>query len=1143
MMDPYMKFKYKRYQPLERLMFMSKKRKRDATDVDLDLVETYEQLANEDEAIRLAAAHKLLTEVYRPDTTTAEQLDSVLTRLFRGLCSGRKAARLGFAVALTELLTELSKAKTPSATITQEEVITLFESSSTVKGGTSGQDERDHYFGRVFGAEAIIKSGFLFNWPDPFQWTRLLSSLCSLAQKKPWLRQECGWVLYQLASQPFDSAKQPFVEEALKTMASTNIIRTPEGVAVWLAAKQQYPDANLSEHVWKHKHPLAKKGVQSLAEIMKDAKPQQSDDKHEVQGAAVWSATLHFAWKVVLAFLYKNNGHQNLDFSAFWKGVVEEGLFSGKSSTERKSSGLLLWATILESAPVPLLPSTFTKNALHCLITSLAGEEQYLRKGAQQLLKILKRQASLRIPAEDERVVGACLSNLLDVTNYADFDRLTKTTAVAELVTLSDWGTQRATFESLNAQCVTVMREEAVENRDSKIRYVLDLQSKMYMADLKAYMSPPVDNADARCYWILQCWLEYMSQLKNSAEDVRSFLHDRIATAFDQLLRHGTRGIELIGRVLSKKEWRKPIEQDFDETIKKILRFAFEKLDCFFDAGGQAEYPAGPENASKDVVSQADGMVVLYGILIFETYSGNTDAAEVLLELNQGTQDGYFPTEVLIEALLSLASQPSRLARTAVATVFGTMISESFGLGIEGVKSLTRVLLTKENSQGQQEIFEAANDENLKDVQEDGHSNEEGSLDSDVEMINGVDQPSEGLEETSPDTSDNDSVFDEEEADNNAEAYAALDAALASALGNSKSNPEESASDSDPDLSDSEMLALDAQLSTVFREHASVLSQRKEQKKTQKQTKEALINFKNRALDLVEIYLKRQPLNPLCLEFMLPLLQAIEVTKTKQYAERCCGFMREYNAKCKGQNVPLLSDTKDATALATLSSMLAQIHELATKPTSNAHAAACSQASLLITKVLVKSCGKEGLDVSVDRYAKTQMRWLVEQGKGVQLKPKLFTDWNNWCASVAGSVLKATEDVPEMNLEVNKSALKKNGKEKKVAEGKVLNVLEAEEEQADKVVEESKSSKKSRKKEKKKERERQESNKERKQRREERTVRKEEEARKEREDELAEVPKEKELPHWAAREGRERQRKLQKQRLEKEQKREKKQKK
>jgi DNA polymerase phi len=990
---------------------MTKKRKRDAIDVDVDLVDTYEQLANEDEAIRLAAAHKLLTKVFRPNTTTPEVLETVLTRLLRGLCSGRKAARLGFAVALTELLTELSKAKTREETITHDQVVALLESTSTVEGSTSGQDERDHYFGRVFGAEAIIKSGFLFDSEDRSQWKRLLTSLCSLAHKKPWLRQECGWVLSQFASQSSDSSNQPYVEQALETMASERIIRTPEGVAVWVAAKQQYPEANLSEHVWKHKHPLAKKDVHSLAEIMMDAKPQQSDDAHRAQGAAVWSANLHFAWNAVLAFLYKNKVPQILDFSAFWKGVVEEGLFSEKSSTERKSSGLLLWATILESAPVDLLPSTFTKNALHCLITSLAGDEQYLRKGAQQLLKTLKRQASIRIPLEDERVIGKCVSNLLDATNYADFDRLTKTTTLAELVTLSDWGTQRATFEMLNYQCITVMRKEGEDNRDSKIRYVLDLQSKMYTADLKAYMSPPLDDADMRCYWILEYWLDYMSQLKDSAEDLRSFLHDRIATAFEQLLKHGTRGIELIGRVLSKKEWRKPFERDFDESIKKTLRFASERLDRFFDDGGEPEFRAGPETASKDVISQADGMVVLYGILMFETYSGNADAVEILLELNQGTSDGYFPTEVLIEALLSLASQPSKLARTAVATVFGSIFSGSFGLGIEGVKSLTRVLLTKENAQGQQEMFEAANNEDLNAVQDSDDSNGEDNLDSDVEMINGVNDPQEDSEDSSSAISDNDSVSEEAADDKNIEAYAALDAALASALGNSKSNPEESPSDSDPNLSDSEMLALDAQLSTVFREHASVLSQRKEQKKTQKQTKEALINFKNRALDLVEIYLKRQPLNPLCLEFILPLLEAITITKTKQFAERCCGVLRDYSAKCKGQNVPLLSDAKDSTALATLSSMLAQIHDLAAKPASNAHAAACSQASLLVTKVLVKSCGKAGLDVAVDRYAKTQMRWLMEQGRGVELKPQFFTDWNNWCGSVAGHVLRGREEV------------------------------------------------------------------------------------------------------------------------------------
>ena len=86
---------------------MSKKRLREHPTVDTRLVEIYEDLASVDEKILLKAAHRLLTEFIHQKKASGEQLNEILRRLIRGLCSSRKAARLGFSVALTEFLVEL----------------------------------------------------------------------------------------------------------------------------------------------------------------------------------------------------------------------------------------------------------------------------------------------------------------------------------------------------------------------------------------------------------------------------------------------------------------------------------------------------------------------------------------------------------------------------------------------------------------------------------------------------------------------------------------------------------------------------------------------------------------------------------------------------------------------------------------------------------------------------------------------------------------------------------------------------------------------------------------------------------------------------------------------------------------------------
>jgi DNA polymerase phi len=117
---------------------MSKKRPREVTAADTRLIEIYDDLANEDEEIRLKAAHALLSQFSSRECTT-EQHKTILKRLFRGLCSGRKAARLGFSVALTEFLSQVFLPYVDDQKINISEIIDVLESQTAVDGSTSGQ--------------------------------------------------------------------------------------------------------------------------------------------------------------------------------------------------------------------------------------------------------------------------------------------------------------------------------------------------------------------------------------------------------------------------------------------------------------------------------------------------------------------------------------------------------------------------------------------------------------------------------------------------------------------------------------------------------------------------------------------------------------------------------------------------------------------------------------------------------------------------------------------------------------------------------------------------------------------------------------------------------------------------------------------
>lgn len=79
----------------------SRKRRIEYTETDAKLASFFSNLSDDVKAVRLKAAADLIRTL---SDSTPEQLDKALTRLVKGLCSSRKAARSGFSVALTEVL-------------------------------------------------------------------------------------------------------------------------------------------------------------------------------------------------------------------------------------------------------------------------------------------------------------------------------------------------------------------------------------------------------------------------------------------------------------------------------------------------------------------------------------------------------------------------------------------------------------------------------------------------------------------------------------------------------------------------------------------------------------------------------------------------------------------------------------------------------------------------------------------------------------------------------------------------------------------------------------------------------------------------------------------------------------------------------
>ncbi|KAH9869412.1 hypothetical protein IAQ61_006618 [Plenodomus lingam] len=379
----------------------------------------------------------------------------------------------------------------------------------------------------------------------------------------------------------------------------------------------------------------------------------------------------------------------------------------------------------------------------------------------------------------------------------------------------------------------------------------------------------------------------------------------------------------------------------------------------------------------------AEGFVLLYALTLLQVYNGEGDAVMMLDDLDASRKamskkkadPSSEDQDAFVEIVLSFLGNPRTLYRRIGGEAFAIFSSE---VSADGIQSLTDILDTEENLEGQKELFNQGDED-----AEEKHSSDESDDGSDVEMIDGSGE------------SDDESSDDEEDDDDDSEDDAELtqfNRMLAITLQTEQPNlngdaSEESAEESSMD--DEQMMALDPHLSKIFQQRSQVTSKQKERK----DAKQNVVQFKLRVLDLLAIYLEKQYSNVLTLDVLLPVLRQTRASASSQTADKAAKMLRTFFDSRTKHKAPLPRPEE----VEPVWELLKAIHEEAKLGGgAKRHADACSNASLFVGKVLV------GLDRShyagvVDVYAETQKKWFLD--KKSRLQPVLFTQFQNWSVS------------------------------------------------------------------------------------------------------------------------------------------------
>ncbi|EXF83352.1 DNA polymerase phi [Colletotrichum fioriniae PJ7] len=854
----------------------------------------YDLLSSENEMDRLEAAGAIISSLLDDEGVTEACLTRHLDwRLFRGLASGRAASRLGYSVVLTEILSQLlgpprnlCRDKYPGLTF--DKVLEMLMERTRFGGNISGQEERDLYFGQLFGLECFVRARILFLEEEgPDRWNEILRLLVKLGGKKIWLRPQCGWVVAQALAQ----LDRPRVEMVLQQLVELGWAKTPEGVGIWLVAFEQCPELTTGDKA-KHHHPLSSRNLGELAGILKESgqddvekqqkqqQQQQSRRGNYVKNKqANWTPQLHFVWDLIVRHFLRKGPAGVDEFRSFWKRVVDDNFFAKTATEGQKFRGFLVFQKMLQSyADIDdLLDVLFSRNLMTCLINQASQEDRFLHRAALKTLKVVEETS-----AAHPEATGIILDNLINNNGLYRFDVMTKSKTVDKILQHVKADTGEDVIQVLSGPVMkTSTTSKDINSVKLDLRVYIEYIFRLTTSAPEPALQELTSLAYAKPIWIPENANSLVTELSRS----------RLQSAFAKLSRKAEDANYLCTAVQS-------INPDYirmEGEMKKEVNAARKRLEKLMKKSASAS------ESSTDEIKISQGLALLHAIAIFQLYNEEPDAFQLLSDLKeyqtrlQTDEEGA--AEFLVEILLSLVSQQSSLLREISQRVFGYFSSK---VSPKALELLLDVLSADESAKGQQSLFDVdADDMDVEDMEEDEEDESDDEAGSDAEVDSNVefDALEAGDDEENDDDegeSGSDEVADDEEAQNLAD----LDDALGQILNSHRLDKDEDAesSDNDSDMGDDDMLELDGKLAEVFKQRQKAAPSKKKERKA---AKESVVNFKRRVLDLLEIFVRNEAGSPTTLAILQPLLQLVRTSTIKTLSDRAFELVKDYQKRAR----------------------------------------------------------------------------------------------------------------------------------------------------------------------------------------------------------------------------------------------------
>ncbi|KXN82577.1 DNA polymerase V [Leucoagaricus sp. SymC.cos] len=931
------------------------------------------------------------------DTLNAQDVSYSIRRLIRGLASPRESSRLGFAVALTELLSRID-------TVTCAQIVTLIMDSSKPQGSMTGQEERDVLFARLFGLMSVIQSGLVVRPGSLLAsasasaelstlagYTGILSELIALGEKKSWLR-ESAWYAILLGVDVLHQAEVSWKADAVEATVQQLFVDykswSPEKIAVALKTQSLYPEkdwAKLFAPVFKSGDLLSSTNLQALARILKESSAEDGEGSVK-SGGVSWKPQLHFVWQYLLEQYFPRPNSSNApkgSFQDFFRTVVDESLFSATSSSQRKYWGFQVFQKALSRVDEEHMPMLFTKNFMRSWINHLSNHDNYLHKIAQQTATEV--QAFVK---QNPHLGFSLILQLTGVHGSQNFDTLTKTKTVGSIVSSLDatgiqkyiqWlFSQVDEFNTTDGDAIQVInhkrqwtieqlfalvRNGSIPKSDEWVQSVLDWlivhglflvkkkSSKTPITAARTVAHPPFSDDLRKCCRarLLSCLSElntYTTPLRIGDKTVKTsavasdgeFWVSKVLksiTALEGDSKHVSLAVEV-------DEDDQELRQKAQELVKKLKTVKDQQ-----DTVRGAELLLLATTLQHYCVDEAEDIhsnsleACINGTMRMFPEGKKKKKQKESKKTEKEVEDAHEPVDILVDTIIGFLERSTAYLKTTANQVF-SLLSESMK-----ESSVDLILTQLERRDPTVEEDEDTEMDGLSDENDEGGSEDERS-------------------ESHEEADDDEDVDDVEALELRNKIEQALRVnGIELATENSDSEEEEL-------MDDEQMMVIDEQLVEVFR------SRTNEKKSGKHDAQREATHFKIRVLDLVDTYVRKQPSNPLVLRFIAPLVDLMTTTGSDEH---------QLSEKTKGifsNRIVPNSDTPKDLVVKTYK----DIHHFARRVRVPGLQSAFKQASLQVTKCLL-NLGSE--DVVVEAYRSSLVDFFTRKNSALQ--PVFFEDF------------------------------------------------------------------------------------------------------------------------------------------------------